>query len=76
MNKTLYLFGNSVENIFRFYLGSQAESILAHLEPFLTVTSEEDCQLSKEDQVFPSFFCDSLCTVIYFFYVSLLLSRE
>ncbi|VBB26605.1 unnamed protein product [Acanthocheilonema viteae] len=50
-SRIIYLFCRFVK-AHKFFLGNQAENILAQLESFFTVTSEEDYQLSKEDQMY------------------------
>uniref|UniRef100_A0A0R3RN28 Exportin-T n=1 Tax=Elaeophora elaphi TaxID=1147741 RepID=A0A0R3RN28_9BILA len=50
-SRITYLFCRFVK-AHKLFLGNQAENILAQLESFFTVTSEEDYQLSKEDQMY------------------------
>ncbi|KAK6110318.1 Exportin 1-like family protein [Brugia pahangi] len=50
-SRIIYLFCRFVK-AHKLFVGSQAENILAQLESFFTVTSEEDYQLSKEDQMY------------------------
>uniref|UniRef100_A0A1I7VVK6 Exportin-T n=1 Tax=Loa loa TaxID=7209 RepID=A0A1I7VVK6_LOALO len=50
-SRIIYLFCRFVK-AHKLFLGNQAENILVQLESFFTVTSEEDYQLSKEDQMY------------------------
>ncbi|CAG9535107.1 unnamed protein product [Cercopithifilaria johnstoni] len=50
-SRIIYLFCRFVK-AHKLFLGNQAENILAQLESFFTVSSEEDYQLSKEDQMY------------------------
>ncbi|VDO27467.1 unnamed protein product [Onchocerca flexuosa] len=50
-SRIIYLFCRFVK-AHKLFLGNQAEHILAQLESFFTETSEEDYQLSKEDQMY------------------------
>ncbi|VDK81907.1 unnamed protein product [Litomosoides sigmodontis] len=50
-SRIIYLFCRFVK-AHKLFIGSQAENVLAKLESFFTVTSEEDYQLSKEDQMY------------------------